>query len=160
VQREFISIGYDFFNDRETFSEARFINANLFDVESEQMRKIMRIFGIVDLGMVLHLWDYNGQMHVCERVVDILRDEVGVLVVGQCVADVEGREVASGKERKIFKHNVETSERMREEVGKRTGTGWRVEAWLGEGLGIDGERSGAWDGEVMRRLGFCVERVM
>jgi len=157
-QAEFISIGYDFFGDRETLSDATFINADLFDRENEEVCKAVGTFGIVNLGMVLHIWDLEGQIRACQRVVELLRGEKGVMVVGQSVGDVVGKEVSSRGSRVIFKHDVQTFTIMWEEVGRRTGTRWEVEAALDEGLGID-KKKRYWDEPSTRRLSFRVERL-
>lgn len=157
-QAEFIPIGHSFFNDVETFGQATFIAADLLDRENEEVRKVAGTFGIVNLSMMLHIWDLENQIKACERVVELLRDEKGVLVVGQSVGDLAGKEVGSRGVMRIFKHNVETFEKMWEEVGKRTGTKWKVDATLKVAMGID-SRPRNWDEPSTRRLAFCVERV-
>ncbi|KAB5550009.1 hypothetical protein GE09DRAFT_1128660 [Coniochaeta sp. 2T2.1] len=156
IQSEFISLGYDFFADRETFG-GRFIAADLLDRANREVKELEGTFGVVQLGMVLHIWDLEGQTRACERVVELLKDEKGVLVVGQSVGNVEGKEFPA-RGRMIFKHDVETFGKMWDEVGRRTGTSWVVRARLDEGLGID-ERKRNWDEPSTRRLSFEVERV-
>ncbi|OIW26034.1 hypothetical protein CONLIGDRAFT_708928 [Coniochaeta ligniaria NRRL 30616] len=155
-QNEFIGLGYDFFNDRDTF-RGTFINADLLDRGNEEVRKVQGTFGIAQLGMVLHTWDLEGQTRACERVVELLRPERGVLVVGQSVGDLVGKEF-SARGKMLYKHDVETLTKMWEEVGRRTGTEWVVRATLDEGLGINEQKRG-WDEPSTRRLSFEVERV-
>jgi len=156
IQPEFVSLGYEFFGDRESF-HGKFIVGDLMDRANEEAKALEGGVGIVQLGMVLHTWDLEGQIMACERVAELLRDERGVMVVGQSVGDVEGKEF-SARGRMIYKHNVESFGRMWEEVGRRTRTRWAVRARLDEGLGIDGGRR-EWDEKSARRLGFEVERV-
>jgi SAM-dependent methyltransferase len=156
IQSEFIDLGYEFFGDRDSF-RGRFINADLLDRENVEVKEVEGTFGVVQLGMVLHIWDLEGQTRACERVVELLRDEKGVLVVGQSVGNVEAKE-APGRGKKIYKHDVGSFERMWAEVGRRTGTKWEVRARLDQGLGID-ERKREWDEPSTRRLSFEVERV-
>ncbi|KAB5578313.1 hypothetical protein GE09DRAFT_952277 [Coniochaeta sp. 2T2.1] len=156
IQSEFIELGYEFFADRDSF-RGRFINADLLDRSNPEVKKLEGTLGIVQLGMVLHIWDLEGQTGACERVVELLKDERGVLVVGQSVGNVEGKEFPA-RGRMIFKHDVETFGKMWDEVGRRTGTSWVVRARLDEGLGID-ERKRNWDEPSTRRLSFEVERV-
>ncbi|KAK4448431.1 hypothetical protein QBC34DRAFT_113536 [Podospora aff. communis PSN243] len=158
MHSEYISMGYDFFNDKDSFADANFIIGDLLDSENEEIRAVKGTFGIVNLSMFLHLWDFNGQVRACKRVVELLRDEKGVLIVGQSVGDVVGREVTAGK-RVIFKHNVETFKKMWKEVGEKMGTEWKVGAWLRDGMGIDGQTSKHWDEPGAKRLSFTVERV-
>ncbi|KAK3689858.1 hypothetical protein B0T22DRAFT_378782 [Podospora appendiculata] len=154
IQAEFIALGYDFFNDRDTF-RGRFIVADLLDTDSEVVRGS---FGIVLLGMVLHLWDLESQTRACVRVVELLRPEPGVLVVGQSVGSLVATEVEVRGGRRICKHDAESFGRMWDEVGRRTGTAWTVRARLDEGLGI-AEKKRGWDEPGTRRLSFEVERV-
>lgn len=156
IQREFIGLGYEFFSDGDSF-RGTFINADLLDRENEEVKRVQGTFGVVQLGMVLHIWDLEGQTRACERVVELLKPESGVLVVGQSVGNVVGKE-APARGRMIYKHDVESFTRMWEEVGRRTGTEWVVRAKLDEGLGID-EQKRNWDEPSTRRLSFEVERV-
>ncbi|KAK3319920.1 hypothetical protein B0T19DRAFT_274575 [Cercophora scortea] len=158
TQAEFITLGYDFFNDRETF-KGRFIHADILDTTNEEVKNLEGGFGVVLLGMVLHIWDLEGQIRACERVVQMLRPERGVMVVGQSVGSLVATEVVVREGGKgIYKHDVESFGRMWEEVGRRTGTKWEVRARLDEGLGIAQGRRG-WDEPSTRRLFFEVERV-
>ncbi|KAK4146656.1 uncharacterized protein C8A04DRAFT_9695, partial [Dichotomopilus funicola] len=157
-QAEFIRIGHSFFDDAESFGEATFFAADSLNREDEEVRKAAGTFSIVSLGMVLHIWGLEGQIKACERVTELLRDEKGVLVVGQSVGDLAGKEVSSRGTKMIFKHNVETFKEMWEEVRRKTGTKWKVEARLSEGLGID-SRPRNWDEPSTRRLSFSMERV-
>lgn len=156
IQKEFISLGYEFFNDRDTF-KGTFINADLLDRENEEVKEVQGTFGIVQLGMVLHIWDLEGQTRACERVVELLKPEKGVLVVGQSVGNVVGKE-SPARGRMIYKHDVKSFTRMWEEVGRRTGTEWVVRAKLDEGLGIN-EQKRSWDEPSTRRLSFEVARI-
>ncbi|KAK3935947.1 hypothetical protein QBC46DRAFT_420675 [Diplogelasinospora grovesii] len=156
MQGEFISLGYDFFGDRDTFG-GTFIQADLLDRENKEVSKVAGTFGVVQLGMVLHIWDLEGQTSACERVVELLRDEKGVMVVGQSVGNLVGKESPS-RGRTMYKHDAETFAKMWEEVGRRTETKWVVRASLDEGLGIDQQKR-TWDEPSTRRLSFEVERV-
>jgi hypothetical protein len=121
------------------------------------VERVKETFGFVQLGMVLHIWDLEGQTRACERVVELLRPEKGVMVVGQSVGNLVGKEFPA-RGRMIWKHDVESFKGMWEEVGRRTGTEWVVRAKLDEGLGIDRQKRN-WDEPGTRRLSFEVERL-
>lgn len=157
MEPEFIRLGYEFFGDEESF-QAKFVVADLMDRGNEEVKSLEGSFGVVQLGMVLHIWDFEAQTRACERVVEMLRGEQGVMVVGQSVGDVDGKEAPGRGGKMIFKHNVQSFEKMWEEVGRRTGTKWVVRARLDEGLGID-QKKRLWDAPTTRRLSFEVERV-
>lgn len=154
IQKEFIELAYDFFRDRDTF-QGTFIHADLLDRSNEEVAAVAGTFGIVQLSMVLHIWDLEGQTVACERVIELLRPEKGVLIVGQSVGDLVAKEFP-GRGKNIWKHNVESFTEMWEEVGRRTGTKWQVRARLDEGPG--GQKRN-WDEPTARRLSFEVERL-
>lgn len=157
IQKEFIDLAYEFFADRETFA-GRFINADLLDRTNPEMKALEGMFGVVQLGMVLHIWDLEGQTRACERVVEMLRPEKGAFVVGQSVGNLVAKEFPGRPGSMIWKHDVASFEGMWEEIGRRTGTKWEVRARLDQGLGIEGGKR-AWDEDSTRRLFFEVERV-
>ena len=85
---------------------------------------------IVYAGSFLHLFGYAGQFKVCERIVKLLKPVKGSMVAGrQAGYVVAGERVYRANfQEKMFRHNVESFEKMWEEVGEKTGTKWRVEA--------------------------------
>jgi SAM-dependent methyltransferase len=157
-QAEFIDLAFDFFGDRDSF-QGKFIAADIFDRENEIIKAVQEDggFNFVQLGMILHIWDMEGQIKACERVVELLAPKPGSLIVGQSVGHITGIETP-GKSGKIFKQSAETFKTMWEEVGRRTGTRWEVRAEIDAGLGI-GEKKRAWDDPDTRRLNFEVERL-
>ncbi|KAH8897531.1 hypothetical protein GQ53DRAFT_791942 [Thozetella sp. PMI_491] len=157
-QAEFIDLAFDFFGDRDSF-QGKFVAADIFDRENETIKAVQEDggFNFVQLGMILHIWDMEGQIKACERVVELLAPKPGSLIVGQSVGHTTGIETP-GKSGKIFKQSAETFKAMWEEVGRRTGTQWEVRAEIDAGLGI-GEKRRAWDDPDTRRLTFEVERL-
>lgn len=148
-------IAFDFFNDHDTF-QGEFINADLFDRTNTALIPMRGTFSFVHLGMVLHTWDLEAQARACARVVEFLKPEPGVLVVGQAVGHLHAQE--TGDKKKIFRHNRESFQALWDDVGRQTGTSWEVRAELDEGLGI-GEKARSWDDPDTRRLRFEVERL-
>lgn len=160
IQGEFVDLAYAFFDDREgQFREVTFIQTDLFDRGNKQVAKVAGSFGIIHVGMVLHIWDLEQQITACKRLVELLRDEKGVMVVGQSVGNLVGKEVyIPSRGHRIYKHDVDTFVAMWEEVGRRTGTEWRVRAQLDTGLGIEQQQRN-WDEPSTRRLSFEVWRI-
>lgn len=80
----------------------------------------------------IHLFGLEKQIVVCMRIVEILRAEKGSVVFGRQVGGVKGREVREEANvgGVMMRHDPETFKEMWEEVGRRTGTKWRVEASL------------------------------
>jgi SAM-dependent methyltransferase len=155
LEGEFIDMAYDFFGDRETLG-AKFMVADVFDPESP-LKQLDGKLDFVHVGLFLHLFDWERQVKACERIVKLLKNERGVLVLGQQMATTEPGAVLSGA-KVLFKHNVESFEKLWAEVGEKTSTKWKVTGSLDMGLGIkEGKRR--WDDEKARRLVFEVERI-
>jgi hypothetical protein len=157
IQADFIRLAYDFFRDEDRLG-ARFIAADLMDRSDPAVAALRGTFGIVHLGMILHIWDRPAQLEACRRVVELLRPQPGALVVGQCVGHLDGVSSPGRGSNTIFKHNVKTFRDMWTELGQLTGTRREVRAQLDEGLGIK-EQSRKWDDPNTRRLAFEVERL-
>jgi SAM-dependent methyltransferase len=157
AEAEFIRLGYDFFRDKDRLN-ARFIVADFMDRSEPAVAAVCGTFGIVHLGMILHIWNRPAQLEACCRVVELLRPEPGVFVIGQCVGHLDGVPATGRGGKTMFKHNAETFRDLWTEVGQLTGTRWEVRAQLDEGLGIK-EQSRKWDDPNTRRLAFEVERL-
>lgn len=150
----FIDLAYDFFGDAATLA-ARFIVGDLMDRSNEELRTLEATVDVAHLGMVLHLWDLEGQIRFCERVVELMRLAPGAMVVGHSAARVEAAEWFNPVGKTMFKHNVESFAEMWDEVGRRTGTSWKASSWLT----LPPEESRHWDDRLARKLMFKVERL-
>lgn len=156
-QEEFIALAHDFFRD-ETRLSSRFIVGDLLDCKNEELLAAQGTFGIVQLGMILHTWDRQGQLDACRRIIELLSSEPGSLIIGQSVGHLDGIDSPGRGGKYIFKHNAETFRQMWNELGRETGTSWHVDASLDEGLGIS-QKNRAWDDPRTRRLVFSVVRL-
>lgn len=157
---EFIEQGYELFRDRETL-KAKFITANVLDESTENpLGKLNNSIDMVHVASFLHLWDWDMQVQLCERIVALLRDRPGGLVFGRQVGTVKPGEYPSRteKEKVIWRHDVETFGRMWEVVGSKTGTTWRVDAEL-KVVDSNKQRERGWRDEGTRMLRFAVERL-
>lgn len=117
---------------------------------------------VVQLGMVLHLFTWEEQLTAFENTIALLRDEPGVLIIGQATGNLDGvvtqTLTVGGANRGTCKHNVESFKKLIKDVEARTNTQWDVKAELDEGLSVhDGKRT--WDDPKTRRLLFELERV-
>jgi SAM-dependent methyltransferase len=157
LEAPFIDMGYELFRDKESF-KAHFMVADIFDMSEERPLKALEgKMDIVHAGLFLHLFDWPEQVSACERIVQVLKAEPGALVLGQQMGTVTPGRVNHGH-RILFKHDASTFKKLWAEVGEKTGTQWKVEVQLDEGLGVkEGRRK--WDGEQARRLIFEVERL-
>lgn len=162
LQPEFIDLGYDFFQDRESLRTS-FIQADVLDIgTANPLNELSGAFDFIHLGMVLHIYQWDQQRDMLERCVDLLKPESGVLILGQALGSADGGlsagQTGANFTGKPFKHNATTFQTLWKEIGERTATKWDCRASIDGGLGVDsGMRK--WDVSSSRRLVFEVERL-
>jgi hypothetical protein len=156
LKLDFVGLSYDLFLDKDKFG-AHFIQADLFK-EGGALAALEGKMDIVQAGLFLHLFDLEGQTKACKKIVRLLKQEKGALVTGQQVGATEPAQMPIESGAKMYKHNANSFEKMWNDVGKATGTEWKVTASLDAGLGI-GEKKRTWDDPATRRLVFEVERL-
>lgn len=144
--------------------KTKFIAADVFDGESP-LKELTDQISIVYTGSFFHLFDYEQQLQVAQRIVRLLKPEPGSTVIGRQMgnekAGLYGSSGYSG-EKQRFRHNAQSWEELWDKVGELTGTKWKTEAYLeedGKGFGVMEKiltlrrnESGA------RRLRFVVRR--
>lgn len=158
LKSEFLALSYNLFLDKEIFG-VPLIEADVFDVDNgAPLKPLEGKLDIVQIGLFLHLFDWEDQIRACERIVALLKAEKGSLVVGQQIGSTEPGEVPKGTGGMMFKHDADSFERLWREVGEKTKSQWEVRATLDAGLGI-GEKKRLWDDSKTRRLIFEVERI-
>ncbi|POS76523.1 methyltransferase [Diaporthe helianthi] len=167
----FIRLGYELFRDSP--AHVAMVQADILEplvrvgeeVEEGSAASLVQFRGklsVVQLGMILHLFTWEEQLIAFENAVALLRDEPGVLIIGQATGNLDGVVTQTlsvgGANRGTCKHNVESFKRLVKYVEARTGTQWDVKAELDEALSVnDGKRT--WDDPKTRRLLFEMERV-
>jgi len=124
---EFFNLGYRLFRDRDTL-KSTFIEAGIFDSESA----LFELAGKVDViwrASFLHLFGSEMQVEICKRLVGLLSERGGSLVLGRQVGNVVvGEDVQVVNEGGMaYRHNAESFGKMWDRVGKETGMRWRVE---------------------------------
>ncbi len=155
LRPEFFDLGYELFLDESTL-KAKFFAADIFDASSP----LAELDGKVDIiyaGSFLHLFHYEQQVAVCKRIVRLLRDKKGSVVLGRQAGNVESGEKVhrTNKEQSMFRHNEQSFRKMWEEVGEATGTEWRADVKLFE---VD-RKSMKWvQGSDERAIRFSIWR--
>lgn len=167
----FIRLGYELFRDSP--EDVVMVQADILaslgrEAEGEEgaaaspLAQFRGRLRVVQLGMILHLFTWEEQLIAFENAIALLRDEPGVLIIGQATGNLDGvvtqTLTVGGANKGTCKHNVESFKRLIKDVEARTGTQWAVQAELDEGLSVhDGKRT--WDDPKTRRLLFELERV-
>ena len=123
LRKDFMDVGYELFGDKETL-KSTFIASDVFDDNSPLLKELAGKVNIVYTGSFFHLFDYDQQINVAKRVVQLLKPEKDSLVLGRQVGNVDAGEFArSGYhgEAKRFRHNEESWKEFLEKGGRRDG---------------------------------------
>jgi hypothetical protein len=72
---EFIDIGYDLFNDRDRL-KATIVSGDIFDPKDAGFAQIEGKASIVHAQAFFHLFDWEGQIAVAQRIAGLLRSDV------------------------------------------------------------------------------------
>jgi len=153
----FVDLGYGLWRDRDTL-QAKFIVADLLDRSNEEARALLGTVDIANVGMVLHVWDLEGQIKACERVVEFMNRQEGALIVGCSVGHAEPGTTRGPEGTDIHTHNVASFKEMWVEVGRRTGSCWKVDAQMMHAGGLNGENVN-WNPRQTTRLSWEAERL-
>jgi hypothetical protein len=176
MRPEYFELGYELFQDKDTF-KATFISADVFD----ELSALTGLAGQIDMiytGSFFHLFDYERQVQVAKRAVQLLKPQAGSLIIGRHIGSESSGEVISQRPNsgevtskhprgkfKRFNHNEESWAALWKKVGEETGTRWKVEATLSQWMNSR-EKSEAekwmakWRGEQgVMRLSFVVGRL-
>ncbi|CAN8105283.1 unnamed protein product [Discula destructiva] len=139
LQPEFIDLGYDFFQDRETLS-SKFMQADVLDRgPANPLEELAGAVDFIHLGMMLHIFEWDQQRDLLENCIRILKPEPGVLILGQAVGNADGAlsagQTGGNFTGKAFRHNESTFKALWKEIEERTGTVWDCRASIDGGLG-------------------------
>jgi len=130
----FVEYAFDLFGDRDTFKAHFITGVDVMDVNNAELKPLEGSVDICQVNAFLHLWDLEGQKRVCERLVQLMTPAPGALIVGKHIGRVDAQEVptpvSSPGVKTMFQHNEESFAKMWEEVGRSTGTKWKVSAEL------------------------------
>jgi SAM-dependent methyltransferase len=81
LRSEFFDLGYKLFRDASTL-KAQFLAADIFD-PSSSLAELEGKVDIIYAGSFLHLFNYETQVGVCKRIVKLMREKKGAVVLGR-----------------------------------------------------------------------------
>jgi SAM-dependent methyltransferase len=157
LRREFWDLGYELFYDKETLKSEWIQTDVLAPLDSQAgLQQLKGKVDVIYAGSLLHLFDYGGQVKVCELIVELLKPVKGSCVLGRQVGNVVAGETPRRvePEKMMFRHNAESFRKMWDDVGEKMGCRWRVEVVMGDGGRLGSSR---WDPDF-RDLQFAVFR--
>jgi len=169
---DYLSTSYSLFNDAETF-KGTLVQANIFSdtIFEDKFKGWENKFKVVHAGLFLHLFSWEQQVVVCEKIVKLLGKEKGSIFLGEMVGCKGGGERSGaakfwkkGEERKQYLHDGNTFQKLWGEVAEKTDTKgcWKVEGWfkVRQTGNSDGSRGCAYFvGEGIGWFTFSVERI-
>lgn len=163
--QEFIDYGFELFRDRDRLG-SNIIAADIFDDNNDEMKRLQGKMDFVSATAFIHLFSWDDQLKACERMISFLRPfnnelEHKQIIFGRQTATVNPgvriRDNCDWGKKELYLHDEKTFEGLWKEVGKRTGTSWKLTTemrpWQRDGV------KGIEDGENIRLLVFSLERL-
>ncbi|KAJ3580239.1 hypothetical protein NPX13_g327 [Xylaria arbuscula] len=133
LHNEFIDLGYLQFRDRETL-QATFVAGDMLagDAEydySELARTFNEKISIVHASNFFHLFTWESQLVICERIMRFFRRELSpetpAVLFGNHYGSSKPGVVNIGAFR-VFLHDEKTFQSLWDEIGRKTNTKWNV----------------------------------
>lgn len=154
-----VDCGYDYFRDRGTLS-TRFLVGNVLNPEDDFCKNAQGQYDFVWAAIFFHLWGWDKQLEASVTASKLLKPTPGSVLFGWQIGAKPAREFVREREGRrtiMYQHDEESLTRLWEEVGRKSGSTWRVKAmndrpdWL--------NRTPVFMGEGVGRITFTVERV-
>jgi SAM-dependent methyltransferase len=131
LRPEFVELGYELFKDKDRL-EAQFVTGDALDANNKSLEILDGKFNIIHAASFFHLFGWDDQVKIGERIVKFFRPDANALVLGRQSGNWQPVSLelyrASGEKR--YHHNVETFQALWDEIGERTGTKWKVTGGL------------------------------
>lgn len=164
VEQAFIDLGYKLFRDKDRL-EATFTLGDLtVDDGGSEEALTQTLGGKIDIAYassLFHLWDYGTQLKAATRLVSLLRDQVGVIVVGRQLGSIFAGEypLTGFSDGTQYRHNFESLKGFWLDVGQATGTQWKVEAELKVEDVVQQNLKSSWGDSNMRMIWWSATRI-
>ena len=164
VERPLIDLGYDLFMDRDKL-RSTFVVRDVFDKDAD-WSPLEGKMDIIHASAFFHLFPWPKQAEVGRVLVRLARLKSSSIIIGRQMGSLTPGEFPSMVEGSTgYRHNVDSLQRLWDEVGAMTGSRWTVEgtldtvALMGIGeLSKDSENKSVFSDPNMRRLLFTIRR--
>lgn len=164
IEKELVDIGYDLFSDFKT-NKAKFMIGDALN-PGTSFDALNNSIDIINDSAFTHLWPWHDQRKVCTMMAGFSRP--GAMIVGRMTGSLKPAEYpALVKGTTGWRHNVESLQRLWDEVGEATGTKWKAHGTMDlegifpvpDGTPKDQKELPVWWEPNVRRLLFWVERL-
>lgn len=122
LRREFIDLGYSLFRDDPTRFPAKFATGDIFEPNDASMESLDGGYDVIHAASFFHLFSWDEQVRVGERMVRFLKPGAKGMVLGRQVGTRQPATDAGGR----YVHNVESFQKLWDTIGEKTGTKWKV----------------------------------
>ncbi|KAL8806414.1 MAG: hypothetical protein Q9182_001329 [Xanthomendoza sp. 2 TL-2023] len=142
---EYKQLAYDLWRDEDKIPPGHFYTDDILaDNDLFTSGPLMTQLGpgqvdIVSITMFLHLFNYENQLRAATRILRLLSQKPGSIIIGSQAGSIDFGEQTlkppfhrsdDGGRRTVFRHNPESFERLWQEAGRLTGVPLRVSAVL------------------------------
>ncbi|KAJ5294322.1 hypothetical protein PENANT_c006G08543 [Penicillium antarcticum] len=129
LRPEFLELGCDLFLDHDKMKE-QLIGADILDENSNLMGRLMGQLDIVYISLFLHVFDWEKQVEVAKRVLDLLAAKPGSMIVCRIMACRDQTLVNATLARMpYYYHDLASWNRLWERIKSDTGLQLDVESW-------------------------------
>ena len=142
---EYEELAYDFWRDRHQIPSGHFFADNILAENGVfTSGSLMTQLGpgsvdMITITMFLHLFNYENQLKTATRILRLLSQKPGSLILGSQAGSIDFGEQTlkppfhrseTGTKRTVFRHNPESFERLWNEAGRVTGIPLKISAVL------------------------------
>ncbi|KAE8376141.1 hypothetical protein BDV26DRAFT_294371 [Aspergillus bertholletiae] len=121
----FVDLGFELFQDRASLG-ASFLIQSFFD-DTTLLRRVMGKVSVINSGYFMHLWDWDGQIRIGQRMMELLPTGGGLVTGVHFGSKRSGRWVPDGGT-EMFLHDKDTLTTMWTQIGKMAGVRLNIEA--------------------------------
>lgn len=134
---KFIELGHELFQDKESFKGAM-LTVNLLDGSYDALFESMgKRVDIVHAASFFHLFSWDHQVEAAVRLVGMMKDKSGVMVIGRQVGSLNPGHYPRKTGGERWLHDEASWQRLWDQVGEKTETKWKAVATIGEVPGPD-----------------------
>jgi SAM-dependent methyltransferase len=130
---EFIGIGDELFKDKGR--GPTFVAGDMLDADDEPLKALDGKVTMVQAANFFHLFTWDDQVKIGSRIIRFLKPgTTDAVIFGRQIGTIKPRaiEVLQGR----YLHDQSSFQRLWDEIGEKTGTKWRVEAEVIEGVPV------------------------
>ncbi len=128
VEPAFFDLGYELFRDRDAM-HATFIAADLTKPSVASIETLASSIDIVSAFGIFHLFNLEDQKTVALNLVRLTKPKAGSMIIGRHASAMEaGERQRTPDERAFFLHNLESFDKLWQDIGAASGSKWKVDA--------------------------------